>query len=85
MSPRSVQKIASDIAMDVDARNIARETTMNNETHHHNNENQQVHNVVADDVFWWEGLCGDDLNLQGVTQVSSQQQEDLNISIEDYL
>ncbi|KAK2425844.1 ethylene-responsive transcription factor ERF020 [Trifolium repens] len=84
MSPRSVQKIASDIAMDVDARNIARETTMNNETHHHNNENQQVHNFVADDVFWWEGLCGDDLNLQGVTQVSSQQ-EDLNISIEDYL
>ncbi|PNX85256.1 ethylene-responsive transcription factor erf020-like protein [Trifolium pratense] len=85
MSPRSVQKVASDIAMDVDARNIARETTMINESTHHMNENQQVHNVVADDVFWWEGLVdGDDLSLQGVTQVSSQQ-EDLNISIEDYL
>jgi hypothetical protein len=75
MSPRSVQKVASDVAMDVDARNIASQATTLPERNHH------MDNVVADDVFWWEGL-GDD---QGVTQVSSQQQEDLNISIEDYL
>lgn len=74
MSPRSVQKVASDVAMDVDARKIASQAITLPETHHMNN-------VVADDVFWWEGL-GDE---QGVTHVSSQQQESLNISIEDYL
>ncbi|CAL5187454.1 unnamed protein product [Lathyrus oleraceus] len=78
MSPRSVQKVASDVAMDVDARNIATQTTTTttlDQSHH-------VHNVVAggDDVCWWEGL-GDD---QGTAQVSSQQ-EGLSISIEDYL
>jgi len=74
MSPRSVQKVASDVAMDVDARNIASQATTLP-------ERNLMDNVVADDVFWWDGL-GDD---QGVSQVSSQQQEDLNISIEDYL
>ncbi|CAI8589371.1 unnamed protein product [Vicia faba] len=81
MSPRSVQKVASDVAMDVDARNIANQTTTTarattlDQSHHE-------HNVVADDdVCWWEGLGGDD---QGMTQVSNQQ-EGLSISIEDYL
>jgi len=74
MSPRSVQKVASDVAMDVDARNIASQATTLPEMNH-------MDNVVADDVFWWDGL-GDD---QGVTQVFSQQHEDLNISIDDYL
>lgn len=72
MSPRSVQKVASDVAMDVDARNIASQATTLPEMNH-------MDNVVPDDVFWWDGL-GDD---QGVS--CSQQQEDLNISIEDYL
>ena len=74
MSPRSVQKVASDVAMDVDARNIASQATTLPEMNH-------MDNVVADDVFWWDGL-GDD---QGVTQVFSQQHEDLNVSIDDYL
>ncbi|CAK8539279.1 unnamed protein product [Lathyrus sativus] len=76
MSPRSVQKVASDVAMDVDARHIAAQTTTALDQSH------RVHNVVADDdVCWWEGLAADD---QGMAQVSSQQ-EGLSISIEDYL
>ncbi|XP_004511495.1 ethylene-responsive transcription factor ERF020 [Cicer arietinum] len=87
MSPRSVQKVASDVAMDVDARNIARETTTLMETNHvsgndDDDDGHVHHNVVGDDD-WWEGL-DDDLSWQGITQVS-RQEEGLSISIEDYL
>lgn len=82
MSPRSVQKVASDIAMDVDARKIASQTTTITRATTTSDQSHHVHNVVAeDDVCWWEGLGGDD---QGMIQVSSQQ-EGLSISIEDYL
>lgn len=89
MSPRSVQKVASDVAMDVDARNIAAKTTSLPQTETHVSVNDEhVHNVgPADDNnnfggFCWEGLGDDDLNCSGT---NLQGTEALSISIEDYL
>lgn len=94
MSPRSVQKVASDVAMDVDARNIAAKTTSLPETETHVTviNDEHVHNVgPADDiddnnnsagVFCWEGFGDEDLNCEGT---NLQATEALSISIEDYL
>lgn len=99
MSPRSVQRVASDAGMDVDARNInaglSEETghvTENKETgdddHVHNAPASSSHDhSEADIVFWWDGLLGDDLSNCGTWQGTQgcREGEALSISIEDYL
>ncbi|KAF1861283.1 hypothetical protein Lal_00014009 [Lupinus albus] len=72
MSPNSVQKVASDVGMDVDARNIAGMTTEQN-----NNYDKK-----SSDLFWWEDL-GD--ISQGSEEDCGREGEALNISVEDYL
>ncbi|KAJ1391265.1 DNA-binding domain superfamily [Sesbania bispinosa] len=85
MSPSSVQKVASDVAMDVDARNIS-----GNSAEETKKTDDDIHNgSVAEQVFWWEDLGSDDCETwEGLTQEYCRQQgeeEALSISIEDYL
>ncbi|XP_027362336.1 ethylene-responsive transcription factor ERF020 [Abrus precatorius] len=87
MSPRSVQKVASDAGMDVDARNIvAGETSTVAETYENEKriggDDDHVHNSSVDDLLWWDidGLGDDDF----VTCNASCEGEALSVSIEDY-
>ncbi|KAE9612859.1 hypothetical protein Lal_00027647 [Lupinus albus] len=78
MSPKSIQKVASDIGMDVDARNIAGNTTtvVVEQTKH------ERKNVDDCDLFWWE-ILGDD--SQESEEDGCREGGGLSISIEDYL
>ncbi|XP_061374173.1 ethylene-responsive transcription factor ERF020-like [Gastrolobium bilobum] len=80
MSPRSVQKVASDAGMDVDARNIAGKTSPVAETYENEKKTDTDHSL---DVFWWEGLGDDCGTWQGTEDY--REGEALSISIEDYL
>ncbi|XP_061374175.1 ethylene-responsive transcription factor ERF020-like [Gastrolobium bilobum] len=81
MSPRSVQKVASDAGMDVDARNIAGKTSTVAETSENEKKNDDADR--SDVVFGWEGLGDDCGTWQGTEEC--REGEALSISIEDYL
>ncbi|KAG4972843.1 hypothetical protein AAZX31_11G014300 [Glycine max] len=92
MSPRSVQKVASDVGMDVDARNIVagKTSTVGAETNCESDERTStasVCNVVGEggadhsDVFWWDDDGGSWHGSGG----DSTERDALSISIEDYL
>ncbi|CAL0311383.1 unnamed protein product [Lupinus luteus] len=78
MSPKSIQKVASDVGMDVDARNIAGKTTKvvveQTKYEKKNGDEDEC------DLFWWENLGGDS---QGSEE--DREGEGLSISVEDYL
>ncbi|KAK7253097.1 hypothetical protein RIF29_37530 [Crotalaria pallida] len=91
LSPKSVQKVASDVGMDVDARNIATGTsasTVVEETTNHDYDERKEKKKSDDhhynddsDLLWWESL-GDD--SQG-SEEECREGEALSISVEDYL
>ncbi|XP_057443756.1 ethylene-responsive transcription factor ERF019-like [Lotus japonicus] len=99
MSPRSVQRVASDFAMDVDARKVAAGETESHVSSEnrardggHVRSSSGAHDAgqvaSADvDVLWWEGLGGDDGGAawQGLMSRDYGEGEALSISIEDYL
>ncbi|MED6206228.1 hypothetical protein PIB30_024672 [Stylosanthes scabra] len=100
LSPRSVQKVASDVAMDVDARNINGSSSVTppaTATAAATASNAMVETSSSRyDVSWWEGLGGDDGSGGACHGSNSNSSEDnnhgggqgnqpLSISIEDYL
>ncbi|TKY71063.1 regulation of transcription [Spatholobus suberectus] len=100
MSPRSVQKVASDVGMDVDARNIfagKTSTVVGPETYESEkktDDDDHVHNGSVcnvgpgadhSDVFWWDGLGDHDGGTWQRSGDDCGEREALSISIEDYL
>ncbi|CAL0332031.1 unnamed protein product [Lupinus luteus] len=81
MSPKSVQKVASDVGMDVDARNIAGMATTLVVEENNNNYEKKSSNGECD-LFWLEEL-GD--VSEGSEEYGCREGEALNISVEDYL
>ncbi|OIW11126.1 hypothetical protein TanjilG_22933 [Lupinus angustifolius] len=81
ISPKSIQKVASDVGMDVDARNIAGKTsTVVVEQSKYEKKNDDDDDDC--DLLWWENL-GDD--SQGSEEDGCREGKALNISVEDYL
>ncbi|RDX95845.1 Ethylene-responsive transcription factor ERF020, partial [Mucuna pruriens] len=92
MSPRSVQKVASDVGMDVDARNIiASKTSTPQPVTYDTQKNIDGHDrlcvsTVHSDLLCWDGLGNDDCSTwQASAADSTQMDQPLSISIEDYL
>ncbi|CAJ1927022.1 unnamed protein product [Sphenostylis stenocarpa] len=88
MSPRSVQKVASDVGMDVDARNIAAGKTSTGVAQSYEIEKKiEERNDVggAGDESWWDGLEGDGCGIWQGSGEDCKENDALNISIEDYL
>lgn len=85
MSPKSVQKVASDVAMDVDARNIAGNVETNNNIYNEKekkkSDDHSHRHMNGSDLFWWEGLGDDNCG----TSQGSEDYQALSISVEDYL
>ncbi|KAJ7982726.1 Ethylene-responsive transcription factor [Quillaja saponaria] len=81
MTPRYIQKVASDTGMAVDAQLIMERPKVAENVNMENNENYILH-----DQFWLEGTtydaCG---SWDSGSQVSKEAGESLSISIEDYL
>ncbi|XP_020229999.1 ethylene-responsive transcription factor ERF020 [Cajanus cajan] len=93
MSPRSVQKVASDVAMDVDARNIVADKTSSmavEDTFESQNKivNGDDHfGAGADhcDVLWWDGFGNDESGTWQTSFQDCSEGENLSVSIQDYL
>ncbi|KAK7406023.1 hypothetical protein VNO78_07638 [Psophocarpus tetragonolobus] len=77
MSPRAVQKLASDVAMDVDARNFfaLQPSPVVAQTY----DNQ------IDNVFWWDANVNTDSASCQPTAADSTQAYPFTVSVEDYL
>jgi len=88
MSPRSVQKVASDVGMDVDARNIAAGGSSSGVAQNQESE-KKMEEIGAGgdhcDEFWWDGLEGGDSGTWKGNGEDCTDRNGLNISIEDYL
>ncbi|XP_014519551.1 ethylene-responsive transcription factor ERF020 [Vigna radiata var. radiata] len=90
MSPRSVQKVASDVGMDVDARHIAAGGSSSGvaqspESEKKMEERNGVVGADDSDEFWWNGLEGYDSGTWKGSGEDCADRDALNISIEDYL
>jgi len=89
MSPRSVQKVASDVGMDVDARNIAEGRTSTGVAQSQESEKKGMSFVGVggdrSDELWWDGLEGGDSGTWKGSGEDCTERVALNISIEDYL
>ncbi|KAK7366651.1 hypothetical protein VNO80_08646 [Phaseolus coccineus] len=89
MSPRSVQKLASDVGMDVDARNISEGRISTGVAQSEESEKKMDVVVRAggddSDEFWWDGLEGHDCGTWKGSGEDCTERDALNISIEDYL
>lgn len=92
MSPESVQKVASDVAMDVDARNIAGNVTVVEETNNNiynekekKSDDHSHRNINGTDLFWWEGLGDDNCGTSQGSEDCREGDQALSISVEDYL
>jgi len=89
MSPRSVQKVASDVGMDVDARNISEGRVSSGVAQSEESEKKMEVAVRAggddSDEFWWDGLEGDDSGTWNGSGEDCTERDSLNVSIEDYL
>ncbi|KAI4332377.1 hypothetical protein L6164_017292 [Bauhinia variegata] len=93
VSPRSVQQAASDAGMAVDA-NYAQRITENTETHVENMKQETDeprgeynHGQAQNDGIWWENVGEDNWRTweAGKQDEHRDHEEDLGISIEDYL